>query len=76
MSIASQPGGMHLIFQLKNQHSDRLLSARMRESGLYAEALADWTMLSEAPAALLVNFTNIGSQSVAEHLAKRILQLM
>jgi GntR family transcriptional regulator/MocR family aminotransferase len=33
-------------------------------------------MLSEAPAALLVNFTNIGSQSVAEHLAKRILQLM
>ncbi|XUR36924.1 PLP-dependent aminotransferase family protein [Rhizobium leguminosarum bv. trifolii] len=76
MSIASQPGGMHLILQLKNQHSDRLLSARMRESGLYAEALADWTMLSEAPAALLVNFTNIGSQSVAEHLAKRILQLM
>ncbi|OAV55866.1 DNA-binding protein [Rhizobium sp. WYCCWR10014] len=76
MSIASQPGGMHLILQLKNQQSDRLLSARMRESGLYAEALADWTMLSEAPAALLVNFTNIGSQSVAEHLAKRILQLM
>ncbi|KQV79597.1 PLP-dependent aminotransferase family protein [Rhizobium sp. Root1220] len=75
MSIASQPGGMHLILRLKNQQSDRLLSARMRESGLYAEALTDWTMLAHEPAAILVNFTNIDSEKTAENLAKRILML-
>lgn len=75
MSIASQPGGMHLILRLKNHQSDRLLSARMRESGLYAEALTDWTMLAREPAALLVNFTNIDSEKTAENLATRILRL-
>ena len=76
MSIASQPGGMHLILQLQNQQSDRLLSARMRENGLYAEALTDWTMVGDGPTALLVNFTNIDSERTAENLAKRILKLI
>ncbi len=76
MSIASQPGGMHLILRLKNQQSDRLLSARMRENGLYAEALTDWTMVADIPAALLVNFTNVDSEKTAENLARRILELI
>jgi GntR family transcriptional regulator/MocR family aminotransferase len=76
MHIASQPGGMHLILRLKNGQSDRLLSARMRESGLYAEALSDWSVAADVPAALLVNFTNVVSESSAENLANRILKLM
>ena len=40
--IDSQPGGMHLILRLQGQRSDRRLVARMREEGLYAEALTDW----------------------------------
>ena len=76
MRIDTQPGGMHLILRLQGQQSDRLLSARMREEGLYAEALADWTTTNEGVSGLLLNFTNISSQRTAENLGKRILKLI
>ena len=73
--IDSQPGGMHLILRLQGRRSDRRLVARMREDGLYAEALSDWTLRGDGAAALLVNFTNIESRGIAENLGKRILKL-
>jgi GntR family transcriptional regulator / MocR family aminotransferase len=76
LRIASQPGGMHLILQLQGQQSDRGLAARMREDGLYAEALTDWTMAGDGASALLVNFTNIDNQGTAEKLGRRILRLI
>jgi GntR family transcriptional regulator/MocR family aminotransferase len=76
VKIDSQPGGMHLILRLRGRRSDRDLVARMREHGLYGEALMDWTTRPGADAALLLNFTNIDSQMTAEHLARRILKLM
>jgi GntR family transcriptional regulator / MocR family aminotransferase len=76
MRIDSQPGGMHLILRLQRQQSDRLLVARMRDKGLYGEALSDWRMDSDGASALLLNFTNIDSQSIAETLGKRILGLI
>jgi GntR family transcriptional regulator/MocR family aminotransferase len=48
----------------------------MREEGLYAEALTDWTMGGEDAPALLLNFTNIDSQATAGKLGKRILGLL
>lgn len=76
MRIDSQPGGMHLILRLQGQQSDRRLVARMREEGLYGEALTDWTIGSDGASALLLNFTNIDSQGTAENLGRRILRLM
>ncbi|HEY4366140.1 MAG TPA: PLP-dependent aminotransferase family protein [Steroidobacteraceae bacterium] len=76
MRIDSPPGGMHLILRLQGRRSDRRLVARMREEGLYAEALTDWTMGSEGASALLLSFTNIDSQASAENLGKRILKLL
>lgn len=77
MHIDSQPGGMHLILRLKGKLSDRQLAARMLEHGLYAEALSDWTVSDhDNTSALLINFTNIDSQSTAEALGKRILELI
>lgn len=76
VSIDPQPGGMHLILRLKGQRSDRRLVARMLEEGLYGEALSDWTDRTDEAPAVLVNFTNIGSQRAAEALARRILKLM
>ncbi|WP_042885737.1 PLP-dependent aminotransferase family protein [Cupriavidus necator] len=75
MQIDSQPGGMHLILRLQGKLSDRRLVARMRESGLYAEALTAWTIGRDEGSALLLNFTNIDSRKTAEGLAKRILAL-
>jgi GntR family transcriptional regulator/MocR family aminotransferase len=74
--IDSQPGGMHLILRLQGRRSDRRLVARMREEGLYGEALTDWTMDRDGSSALLLNFTNIDSQRTAEALGRRILKLI
>ena len=74
--IDSPPGGMHLILRLQGRRSDRRLAARMREEGLYGEALSDWTIGSDGASALLLNFTNIDSQRTAENFARRILRLM
>ena len=74
--IDSQPGGMHLILRLQDQLSDRHLAMRMREDGLYAEALTDWTIGGDGVSALFVSFTNIASQAAAENLGRRILRLI
>ena len=76
MTIDSPPGGMHLVLRLSGRRSDRRLAARMREHGLYAEALANWTMGAEVASALLLGFTNIDSQATAEKLGQRILHLL
>ncbi len=76
MRIDSQPGGMHLILRLRGRRSDRRLVATMREEGLFAEALSDWTIKGEEASALLLNFTNVDSQRTAENLGRRILKLM
>lgn len=74
--IDKQPGGMHLILRLQSRLSDRRLVARMRDDGLYAEALTDWTIGHAGPSALLLGFTNIASQRTAETLGKRIARLI
>lgn len=74
--IDRKPGGMHLILQLRGKRSDRRLAARMREAGLYAEALSDWTKGGGSVSALLVNFTNVESQAAAEKLGRRVLELI
>ncbi len=76
MQIDSQPGGMHLILRLRGRRSDRRLVARMREDGLYGEALTDWTTRPDGASALLLNFTNVDSQRTAENLGRRIAKLI
>jgi GntR family transcriptional regulator/MocR family aminotransferase len=76
MRIDPQPGGMHLILRLRGGRSDRRLVARMRDEGLYAEALADWMVDSRGPSALLLNFTNIGTERAAAALGNRIQKLL
>ncbi|ANN75788.1 PLP-dependent aminotransferase family protein [Bordetella flabilis] len=75
MRIDFQPGGMHLILRLPPEQSDRHLVARMREQGLYAEAMTDWTARGDGPPALLLGFTNVDTQRTAENLARRIAAL-
>jgi GntR family transcriptional regulator/MocR family aminotransferase len=75
LRIDPQPGGMHLILRPRGHRSDVELVGRMREQGLYAEAMADWMAEGRGTPALLVNFTNVDSQATAEKLARRILKL-
>ena len=76
VDIDDQPGGMHLILRLRGRRSDRRLVERMRQAGLYGEALSDWTAGGAGPGAVLLGFTNIESRSRAESLARRILAVL
>ncbi len=74
--IDANPGGMHLILRLGNQMTDWELVERMRQDGLFAEALSEWSLLGEKPSGLLLGFANITSQASAERLGERILALL
>jgi GntR family transcriptional regulator/MocR family aminotransferase len=52
------------------------LVTRLRQDGLYGEALTNWTAETDAGSALLLNFTNIDSRRTAETFGKRILKLL
>lgn len=49
---------------------------RMREAGLFAEALSEWHQGSDKPSGLLLGFANIDSLASAQALGQRILALM
>jgi GntR family transcriptional regulator/MocR family aminotransferase len=74
--IDAQPGGMHLVLRLPTGTPDRNFVARMRGSGLYAEALSNWSVEPGASQGLLLNFTNVPSREAAEALAQRIRALI
>ena len=74
--IDTNPGGMHLILRLGDQQRDWELVERMRQDGLFAEALSEWSLLGEKPSGLLLGFANIASQASAEVLGERILALL
>jgi GntR family transcriptional regulator/MocR family aminotransferase len=76
VSVDAQPGGMHLVLRLRPGQTDRELVGRMRDDGLYAEALTDWTTEGDGAPGLLVNFTNIHSAETAVTLAQRIRKLI
>ena len=74
--IDANPGGMHLILRLEGQQPDWQLVERMRQDGLFAEALSEWSLQGEKPSGLLLGFANIASQASAEILGERILALL
>jgi GntR family transcriptional regulator / MocR family aminotransferase len=76
MRIDPQPGGMHLILRMQERRSDRLLAERIRNHGMFALALSEWSSRDNAEPALLLGFTNIDAESIAEKLGRRILKLI
>jgi GntR family transcriptional regulator/MocR family aminotransferase len=75
MRVAPQPGGMHLILQMREQGADRTLAARMREHGMFADAVSDWASASSIEPGLLLSFTNIPTIQRAQTLARRMAAL-
>lgn len=75
MYIQPQPGGMHLVLRFADDIPDKALAARMREHGMYAQALSGWSVAPIRPG-LLLGFTNIDSQESARQLGDRMLALM
>jgi GntR family transcriptional regulator/MocR family aminotransferase len=74
--IDDQPGGMHLIVRLAQGGCDVAVAERLRQAGIYAEALSEWGVASPRAQGLLLGFANIESQDAAEKLGARILALL
>jgi len=75
-TIDVAPGGMHVVLRLSARRSDRRLVSELREAGLYAEALSDWSLGAAVTPAILLGFTNIDSQETAKRLGMRIQRLL
>jgi GntR family transcriptional regulator / MocR family aminotransferase len=76
MRVDPQPGGMHLVLRMQGHGSDRSLAERIRNHGMFVQALSDWVIGERVESALLLGFTNIDSESAAEKMGKRILKLI
>lgn len=76
VQIDANPGGMHLILRLQGSQSDTLLVECLRQHGIFAEALSNWSQQHEKQSALLLGFANIDSQATAEALGRRVLGVM
>jgi GntR family transcriptional regulator / MocR family aminotransferase len=76
IQIDSQPGGMHLILRLQNQKSDIEIVKQMRDKGLIAEALSNWSVARSTSPSILINFTNIDSEATATQYALVIRDIL
>lgn len=78
MSAELQPGGMHLILRQNDGDAfeDIAIAQRIREQGMFTDALSKWYLKSPVSHGLLFSFTNVPSREAARELAKRILPLL
>lgn len=76
ISIEPQPGGMHLVIRLNSSDiSDVEVSNKMKEAGLFAQALSHWSSKPVHPS-LILSFTNIKTTDECKALAKRLNEIL
>lgn len=61
--VVEQLGGIQLVVSVKGD--DRMMARRAREAGLAVQAVNDWRMAHCGGAGLIMSFTNIASQTMA-----------
>ncbi|WP_432701249.1 PLP-dependent aminotransferase family protein [Kluyvera cryocrescens] len=69
--VVEQPGGIQLVVAVEGD--DRAMALRARRAGLAVQAVNDWRMAHGGPAGLIMSFTNIVSQSVAQQQVKALM---
>jgi GntR family transcriptional regulator/MocR family aminotransferase len=76
VSVGHQLGGMHMIVKLKDPNADDVaLSSRMMKSGMYSQALSEWSTCPVHPS-LILSFTNIQTKAECYELAHRLKELL
>lgn len=73
IQIDQTRGGMHLIVRIRSRAGDRSLSRRAREIGLSCQPLSErYAKAGPKQQGLLMGFTNVGSPSEADAIARRL----
>ncbi|MEW7312015.1 PLP-dependent aminotransferase family protein [Buttiauxella gaviniae] len=68
--VVPQAGGIQLVMRVRGD--DRGLVAKARAAGLAVQALSDWRMVSQGEGGILMSFTNLTSQGMAQQVAKQL----
>lgn len=70
LRIAPTPGGLHLIGAVDGD--DQAIARRAHADGLGLQALNAWCVEAKREPALMLSFTNVVDEQMAEHLAERV----
>ena len=62
--VVEQSGGIQLVVAVEGD--DRAMALRARRAGLAVQAVNDWRIAHRGPAGLIMSFTNIVSQKIAQ----------
>lgn len=68
--VVEQSGGIQLVVAVEGD--DRAIALRARRAGLAVQAVNDWRMAHGGSAGLIMSFTNIASQTVAQQQVKAL----
>lgn len=68
--VVEQSGGIQLVVAVEGD--DRAMALRARRAGLAVQAVNDWRMAHGGSAGLIMSFTNIASQTVAQQQVKAL----
>lgn len=68
--VVEQSGGIQLVVAVEGD--DRSMALRARRAGLAVQAVNDWRMAHGGSAGLIMSFTNIASQTVAQQQVKAL----
>ncbi|MNO73405.1 HTH-type transcriptional regulatory protein GabR [compost metagenome] len=74
MKFADLPGGLHLIGQVEGD--DLAIAQRAHAAGLGLQALNAWCVTERREPALMMSFTNVVDEAMAERLAQRVAEVM
>lgn len=68
--VVPQAGGIQLVMRVHG--NDRALVEKARKAGLAVQALSDWRIDSQGEGGILMSFTNLTSQAMAQQVAKQL----
>lgn len=72
--VKPQQGGIQMVMPVESD--DRELARRGREGRLAVQALSDWRINSAGEKGLLMSFTNISSQAMAQQQVRMLIDVM
>jgi GntR family transcriptional regulator/MocR family aminotransferase len=70
--VVPQAGGIQLVMRVEG--NDREWVARARAAGLAVQALSDWRMVAKDEGGILMSFTNVASEQMAQRYAAQLRQ--
>lgn len=73
--IQMQSGGMHIVVKIINGQSSKQFAAVANQNGFGLESLDEWSMNSSNKQILMLGFTNIKNEAIADQYCKQLREI-